>query len=85
MVRSDRFGFPRGKAGRVKRVHGSQTGDWVRLNQPKGKYQGSWRGRLLGIRATGVFDLKTPKGTTGVTYRNYTLIEQGDGYAYQTA
>ena len=84
-MRSDRFGFPRGKAGRVKRVHGFQTGDWVRLDQPKGKYHGSWTGRLLGIRATGVLDLKTPKGTASVTYRNYTLIEQGDGYAYQSA
>ena len=85
VVRSDRFGFPRGKAGRVKRVHGFQTGDFVRLDQPKGKYHGSWTGRLLGIRATGVLDLKTPKGTASVTYRNYTLIEQGDGYDYQSA
>ena len=37
--------------------------------------------RILGIRATGVLDLKTPKGTASITYRNYTLIEQGDGYA----
>ena len=66
-------------------VMSSQTGDWVRLDQPKGKYLGSWTGRLLGIRATGVFDLKTPKGTAGVTYRNYTLIEHGDGYDYQSA
>ena len=85
VVRSDRFGFPRGKAGRVKRVYGFQTGDWVRLDQPKGKYHGSWTGRLIGIRARGVLDLKTPKGTASVTYRNYTLIEQGDGYAYQSA
>ena len=85
VVRSDRFGFPRGKAGRVKRVHGFQTGDLVRLDQPKGKYQGSWTGRLIGIRARGVLDQKTPKGTASVSYRNYTLIEQGDGYAYQSA
>ena len=63
----------------------SQTGDWVRLDQPKGKYHGSWTGRLLGIRARGMLDLKTPKGTASVTYRNYTLIKHGDGYAYQSA
>ena len=40
VVRSDRYGFPRGKAGRCKRVHGFQTGDWVKLTQHKGQYAG---------------------------------------------
>ena len=40
VVRTDKFGFPRGKSGRIKRVFGFSTGDLVRLNMPKGKYAG---------------------------------------------
>jgi hypothetical protein len=44
MCKSDKFGFPRGSAKSVKRVQGFQTGDRVRLVQPKGKYQGTHEG-----------------------------------------
>jgi len=82
VVRTDRYGFPRGKAGRVKRVKGFQTGDWVRLIQPKGKYAGEYRGRLAGIRADGRFDLQTGKGKVTASFRNFSLLQRGDGYAY---
>jgi len=36
VVRTDKYGFPVGKAGRIKRVHGYQTGDVVLLRQPQG-------------------------------------------------
>ncbi|WP_305906301.1 RNA-guided endonuclease IscB (plasmid) [Methylomarinum sp. Ch1-1] len=81
-VRPDKYGFPRGGAGRVKRVHDFQTGDLVRLNQPKGKYAGEHVGRLAGIRATGMFDIKTELGKITASFKNYTLIQRGDGYAY---
>jgi hypothetical protein len=48
-VRTDAYGFPRSGAGRVKRVFGFQTGDLVRLVQPKGKYTGEHVGRLASI------------------------------------
>ena len=82
VVRVNKYGFPRGKAGRVKRVHGFQTGDLVRLKQPSGKYQGVYTGRLAGIRARGDFDLVTKKGKITSSYKNFTLLQRGDGYAY---
>lgn len=82
VVTPDRWGFPRGKAGRVKRVHGFSTGDLVRLNQPKGQYAGLHVGRLVGIRARGAFDIKTPTGKVGGSWKNFTLIQRHDGFDY---
>lgn len=82
VVRTDAYGFPRCKAGRVKRVKGFQTGDLVRLNQPKGKYVGAHTGRLAGIRVTGQFDISALVGKITASYKNYTLLQRGDGYAY---
>jgi 5-methylcytosine-specific restriction endonuclease McrA len=81
-VRTDAYGFPRNKAGRVKRVNGFQTGDLVRLNQPKGKYAGTHVGRLAGIRATGQFDISALAGRISANFKNFTLLQRGDGYAY---
>jgi 5-methylcytosine-specific restriction endonuclease McrA len=83
VVRTDQYGFPRSKAGRVKRVHGFQTGDMVTLNQPKGKYAGLHEGRLAGVRITGNFDIKTVAGLK-ITSRHdrFTVVRKGDGYAY---
>ena len=82
VVRSDRYGFPRGKAGRCKRVHGFQTGDVVKLMQPKGQYAGEHRGRLASIRATGTFDIAANEGKFSANWKNFVLIQRGDGYAY---
>jgi hypothetical protein len=62
VVRTDRYGFPLGAAGRVKRVEGYQTGDLARLNQPRGKYAGRHVGRLAGIRADGRLDIAAATG-----------------------
>ena len=80
--RTDKYGFPRGAAGRVKRVHGFQTGDLARLCLPKGKYAGVHTGRIVGIRADGRFDLAALGGKITATYQRYTLLQRGDGYAY---
>lgn len=84
VVRTDKFGFPRGKAGRIKRVHGFSTGDLVRLNMPKGKYAGIYVARLAGIRATGPPDIKTATGTVGASWKNFQLIQRNDGFDYAT-
>jgi len=84
VVRTDKFGFPRGKAGRIKRVHGFSTGDLVRLYQPRGKYAGTYTARLSGIRATGQFDIRTPTVTITASYKNFRLIQPNDGFAYAT-
>jgi 5-methylcytosine-specific restriction endonuclease McrA len=82
VVRTDQFGFPRGKAGCIKRVHGFSTGDIVKLIQPKGKYAGTYLSRLAGIRATGTLDIKTPVGTVGASWKNFTVIQRNDGFDY---
>lgn len=84
VVRTDKFGFPRGKAGRIKRVHGFSTGDLVKLVMAKGKYAGTYISRLAGIRTTGTLDIKTVAGTIGASWKNFQLIQRNDGYAYAT-
>ncbi len=81
-VRTDAYGFPRSKAGRVKRIHGFQTGDLVLLDQPKGKYAGIYVGRLAGIRKTGQFDISTTVGKISSNFKNFKLLQRGDGYSY---
>ncbi len=78
VVNSDRCGFPRSAAGRVKRVHGFQTGDLARLSVPKGKYAGDHVGRVAGVRADGRFDLNRITSS----WRNFVLLQRADGYAY---
>lgn len=85
VVRTDKFGFPRGKAGRIKRVHGFSTGDIVKLVMAKGKYAGTYVTRLSGIRATGQFDIKTSEGKVSASWKNFTLIQRNDGFDYATA
>jgi len=82
VVRTDRYGFPRGAAGRCKRVFGFQTGDTVRLEQPTGKYAGIHVGRLAGIRADGRFDIKTGSLKITASHQRFTLLQRGDGYEY---
>ena len=82
VVRSNKYGFPRGKAGRVKRVHGFQTGDLVMLKQPKGKHAGTYVGRLASIRARGVFDIKTKDSKISANWKNFKLLQRNDGYEY---
>ena len=82
VVQTDKYGFPRGKAGRIKRVFGFQTGDVVKLLQPQGKYAGTHFGRLVGIRKTGILDIKTITGKISTSWKHFTLIQRTDGYAY---
>lgn len=77
-----KYGFPREAAGRVKRVQGLQTGDLVRLDQPKGNYAGTHVERLSGIRTSGRFDIRTTTGPKVTAPWNcFTLLQRGDGYA----
>ncbi|MBK1647628.1 RNA-guided endonuclease IscB [Rhabdochromatium marinum] len=75
-------GFPRGYLIRHKRVHGFQTGDWVRAEVPKGKKAGVHLGRVA-VRATGSFNLQTPDATVqGISYRYCRVLQRADGYGY---
>jgi 5-methylcytosine-specific restriction endonuclease McrA len=84
VVRTDKYGFPRGKAGRVKRVNGFSTGDLVKLVMAKGKYAGTYIARLAGIRATGMFDIKSAVGSITASWKNFQLIQRNDGFDYTT-
>lgn len=85
VVSTDKYGFPRGKAGRIKRVHGFSTGDLVKLVMTKGKYAGTYLARLARIRMTGILDIKIPVGTVGASWKKFTLIQRNDGFDYATS
>ena len=79
--RCDKYGFPRGKAGCMKRVHGFSTGDFVRLCMPTGKYAGTHTGVLAGIRRTGILDIKTTTGEKiSASHKRFTLQQRASGY-----
>ena len=83
MCKPDRYGFPRTAAKSVKRHHGFQTGDGVRLTQPSGKYQGSHEG-VVSIRANGAFDIKTPAGLKiTAPHSRFERLSRFGGYTYQ--
>lgn len=83
VVRVDKYGFPRGKAGRIKRAFGFSAGDLVRLNQPHGKYKGVWIGTMAGIRERGDHDIRTTHGHKITSkWSNFTLIERASGYSF---
>ena len=83
MCCSDKHGFPRTQSKRAKRIYGFQTGDWVRLTQPSGKYRGTHEG-VVAIRATGRFDIITAdKHKITAPNTCFTQLQRFDGYTYQ--
>jgi len=81
-TRLDRFGFPRGYLTRQKRHFGFQTGDYVRVEVPKGKNMGTYVGRVA-VRASGSFNLQTGTGVIqGISHRHCTRLQRADGYGY---
>lgn len=83
VCKSDTYGFPRTKAGRIKRAYGFSTGDHVQLTQPRGKYAGTWVGIMAGIRERGDHDIKTACGKKITSkWSNFQLTQRADGYAY---
>jgi 5-methylcytosine-specific restriction endonuclease McrA len=77
----DRFGFPRGHAGREKAFFGFRTGDLVRAVVPKGKQAGTHVGRV-GVRSTGSFRVDN---SDGISWRHCRLLHRLDGYEYGKA
>jgi hypothetical protein len=87
MCRVDKYGFPRSAPKGVKQLHGFQSGDMVKLVQPKGKYKGIYTGKCS-IRKTGRFGISTvingSKKTIDSSYINFTQLQKTDGYSYAT-
>jgi len=82
MCKVNAYGFPRTVAKMVKAVKGFQTGDLVKSIVTKGKYVGSYIGRIS-VRKTGAFALKV-KDTKyfDVGWKTCQLIQAVDGYSY---
>jgi len=83
-TRTDRYGFPRLRLPRTKRVKGFATGDLVRATVPAGKKAGVHTGRVA-VRTTGSFNITTRRGTVqGIGHRHVRLLQRADGYGYTT-
>ena len=85
---ADRYGFPRAHLPRVSGFFGFSTGDIVRADVRKGKYEGVWTGRIS-VRSSGWFSLATGKRMSdgkrervNVRHDVCTLIQRNDGYEY---
>ncbi|QAV27304.1 HNH endonuclease [Neobacillus thermocopriae] len=81
----DKYGFPRGYLARQKYFFCFQTGDIVKANVPKGKYQGVWFGEVA-CRKNGSFDMKDKDGkriAQGISYKYFNIIQRFDGYTYR--
>jgi len=75
----DKYGFPKAKPRTVKRVHGFQTGDFVKAVVPLGrKAEGTHVGRVT-IRASGYFCISK---IDGINWKYCKLLQQSDGYEY---
>ncbi len=82
MCLMDRYGFPRTKPKKLKRVHGFQTGDIVKAVVASGKKKGSYFGRVA-IRESGSFNIKTKTATVeGISWKHCRKLQSADGYAY---
>lgn len=83
--RMDRFGFPRTGPKTLKRFLGYQTGDLVKVSIPKGKYHGIHQGRLAGVRATGIVDVKTNHQKISISACHLQPLQKFDGWGYEAS
>ncbi len=79
---TDAYGFPRGAPKmRAKRVRGFGTGDIVRATPPRGKYAGTYVGRVA-VRAKGQFAVHANGKKVDVFWRHCRVLQRADGYRY---
>lgn len=82
-TRTNKYGFPRLYLPRQKQHYGFSTGDVVRAHISRGKYQGTYTGRVA-VRASGTHRIAIPGGYADTSHSNLRLLQRGDGYAYTT-
>lgn len=80
MCRPDKYGFPRTGSKTSRVVKGFQTGDLVKAIVPKGKYKGTYQGRIA-VRANGSFNL----GGKDINWKHCQPFQKSDGYSYYYA
>lgn len=83
MCNTDNFGFPISHRKAKKQYFGFQTGDLVVANVPKGKYKGTWKGRIA-VRARGSFVLSSQDNKFDVYHKYCQMIQRNDGWNYGT-
>jgi len=81
MCKTDEHGFPESHRQAKKDHFGFRTGDWVVADVPKGKYAGTWKGRLT-VRARGSFGLTSNGQRFDVHHKYCELIQRNDGWEY---
>jgi hypothetical protein len=81
-TRLDSFGFPRGYLTRQKAVKGFQTGDLVKATIPRGKFKGTYQGRLA-VRASGSFVIQSLRGNVEANWKHCKRLMRNDGYRYE--
>lgn len=81
---TNQYGFPIRHRSRRKQHFGFQTGDRIQAVVPRGKYAGTWTGRVS-VRASGSFDLSADgkKSAQGVLYRYCRVVQRNDGWQYE--
>jgi len=84
MCRTDKYGFPTGSPKGSKSVNGVSTGDYAKIVQKKGKYIGSYFGRIASINTTTSFiNLKVGDKKVSFNSKLVNIIQKNDGYNYE--
>jgi len=81
MCNTDQYGFPKAHRQAKKHHFGFQTGDLVVADVPKGKYAGTWKGRVA-VRASGSFALTSNGQRFDVHHTYCHLLQRNDGWEY---
>lgn len=85
VVRTDAYGFPCAKAGRIKRVKGIGTGDIINITLPTGKYAGTYSNiRVNSVQSAGRVMFKTAKGIASAKAELAMVVQRNDGFSYST-
>jgi len=84
MCGTNAYGFPIRHRTRRKVHWGFRTGDLVRAVVPKGKYAGTWAGRVV-VRTNGFFDLSAQgrRIAQGVSYKYCRILQRNGGWTYE--
>lgn len=77
-VTTDKFGFPKCHALRVKSFFGFKTGDIARATVSNGKNAGKHKGRVV-VRRTGSFAIGD---ADGISWKKCHRVQRADGYSY---
>lgn len=84
MCQTDKYGFPKQHRKRQKKYFGFQTGDMVRATLPRGKYAGTYVGRVV-VKASGSFKLRVGTLDIPCNYKYCLSVHRNDRYSYSFA